>query len=578
MATLSELSEPEAPQGDELERLQQLEAEQAELNSSLLALTTHFAQVQFRLKQIISADSDQKEELLRELEQFAFQGCRDPAGSPMKTPGASKHTDVEKCKERLERQSAKQQELMAQLQLQLEDLEKYSESESGADSGELSLKQKYVIDQLKHRLDLKFDDIESMDAEELKQTVDDAVGKVTQPAKSKERIIDQLRMQVSDLERYIAFLQASEQNPNQRPPPDSPSRDSPRHSTPLPSSADAIDEEEKTKEPKEKRGSGLYVPSAARAQNQKSTLSLLLKEKRRMQTARSGVLTIMRKSLSVMQMFAANQLGVSGESLVAMPKKQKRAPLDKDALTNLKRAVDAVIEAHATQIPEFEPMPLSELYTETEGKVELGKPIGTKLDRVVRRQLGGALSTLFRHGMNEPTDDSWFDYSLGCFCKSSMQIAAAPRADPWRLFIQYYDMKARTNKGEKYNKTNARKLSDSFGLDIEGGIPVTAKQSLLSAIHIIRETHDPLKRSGDTQFRSLICGGLNEGKLGKWCEIIANCKPLIEKNYYPWSYICTGFGEAIHQLDRLKEIPFSLLLNKPILKLTEFNHVFSDPV
>ena len=63
--------------------------------------------------------------------------------------------------------------------------------------------------------------------------------------------------------------------------------------------------------------------------------------------------------------------------------------------------MDAVIEAHATQIPEFEPMPLSELYTETEGKVELGKPIGTKLDRVVRRQLGGALSTLFRHGMNE---------------------------------------------------------------------------------------------------------------------------------------------------------------------------------
>lgn len=32
-------------------------------------------QVQFRLKQIISADSQHKESLLRELEEFAFQGC-----------------------------------------------------------------------------------------------------------------------------------------------------------------------------------------------------------------------------------------------------------------------------------------------------------------------------------------------------------------------------------------------------------------------------------------------------------------------------------------------------------------------
>lgn len=38
-----------------------MEEEQEQLNSSLLALTTHFAQVQFRLKQIVSADNDDKE-------------------------------------------------------------------------------------------------------------------------------------------------------------------------------------------------------------------------------------------------------------------------------------------------------------------------------------------------------------------------------------------------------------------------------------------------------------------------------------------------------------------------------------
>ena len=45
----------------EAERLKHLEDEQEQLNSSLLALTTHFAQVQFRLKQIVSAPAEEKE-------------------------------------------------------------------------------------------------------------------------------------------------------------------------------------------------------------------------------------------------------------------------------------------------------------------------------------------------------------------------------------------------------------------------------------------------------------------------------------------------------------------------------------
>ena len=45
----------------ETERLKSLEEEQEQLNNSLFSLTTHFAQVQFRLKQIVDADIDQKE-------------------------------------------------------------------------------------------------------------------------------------------------------------------------------------------------------------------------------------------------------------------------------------------------------------------------------------------------------------------------------------------------------------------------------------------------------------------------------------------------------------------------------------
>lgn len=56
-------------------RLMKLEEEQDLLNSSLLALTSHFAQVQFRLKQIVHAQSEEKEKMLAELEEFAFRGC-----------------------------------------------------------------------------------------------------------------------------------------------------------------------------------------------------------------------------------------------------------------------------------------------------------------------------------------------------------------------------------------------------------------------------------------------------------------------------------------------------------------------
>ena len=48
----------------ESERLNSLEQEQEQLNSSLLALTTHFAQVQFRLKQVTAAAPEEKEVLL----------------------------------------------------------------------------------------------------------------------------------------------------------------------------------------------------------------------------------------------------------------------------------------------------------------------------------------------------------------------------------------------------------------------------------------------------------------------------------------------------------------------------------
>ncbi len=102
---------------NDISRLQVLEQEQEQLNSSLMALTTHFAQVQFRLKQIVSAPVESKEEMLKELEEFAFRGC------PNLNVNLIESTAHEKI---IEQQRIKQKNLIEQLKTQLEDLESYA--------------------------------------------------------------------------------------------------------------------------------------------------------------------------------------------------------------------------------------------------------------------------------------------------------------------------------------------------------------------------------------------------------------------------------------------------------------------
>lgn len=43
--------------------------------------------------------------------------------------------------------------------------------------------------------------------DELRNAVDSAVGSIVNPAKVKEKLVDQLKTQITDLERFISFLQ-----------------------------------------------------------------------------------------------------------------------------------------------------------------------------------------------------------------------------------------------------------------------------------------------------------------------------------------------------------------------------------
>lgn len=70
-------------------------------------------------------------------------------------------------------------------------------------------KQKVIIDELKNKLNLNVNDFElpELSSEELRSQVDNAIGEFVGPFKMKEQLVTQLKTQISDLERFIAFLQ-----------------------------------------------------------------------------------------------------------------------------------------------------------------------------------------------------------------------------------------------------------------------------------------------------------------------------------------------------------------------------------
>ncbi|OTF72321.1 hypothetical protein BLA29_003819 [Euroglyphus maynei] len=272
-------------------RLNQMEQEQELLNNSLVALTSHFAQVQFRLRQIVEAkdiDAKKRETLLAELETFANRGipelmlCTNPAiaisgGTNLQrsvsmatslmaddvfddeendvTEGEYHERDVGErertrsswgcsqpdyadsvhsgmtatttttdrthkphhsstmliTEEKLERQRSRQKELIGQLKDQLEDLERYAYETGELNSLPSSMlleRQNAIIEQLKSKLPiLSIDEIDQLTPEELRSKVDHAIKELVNPVIMKEQLVSQLKTQVTDLERFIQFLQ-----------------------------------------------------------------------------------------------------------------------------------------------------------------------------------------------------------------------------------------------------------------------------------------------------------------------------------------------------------------------------------
>nr|CAG4650872.1 EOG090X03YR [Simocephalus serrulatus] len=482
------------------EKLRLLEEEQEQLNSSLMALTSHFAQVQFRLKQIVDADPEAKEVLLRELEEFAFRGIPDFQKSMRFGFIPKDHVT------KMESHKVKQHELIEQLKQQLEDLERYAyeTGEAGLPQTLIVERQKIIIDQMKNKLQFNVDDLDKYTIEELRQQVDQAIGQLVNPLKMKEQLVTQLKTQVTDLERFIEFLQGPAENKCQC------------SASPKPCSKSS------------------HISRNIRGKASASTpLQLDGKNEKIHQT--------LRRMANLMQIYIISQFGCGMGNRFAreMPAKEKNRHL-REGLGRLNEAVLHVMRTSTTKTRNGQ-----SLSWETDNQVNIIK--------AVRKGLCSALRDLLVHGFIQPNTSTSLVPFLSCAApRPSPSSGVSSVAHPWQLFVAFYH----TKDGQSVMSNPQRSLAQSFSLEIQGG---TSKQSLLVAIGNIIAMHRPYKRGPEAHFKAFLSSALNAKKIVQWLRIILRNSALLDEFYEPWAHVVQPeFDEIWKILEPLQSVEFQL--------------------
>lgn len=405
------MSDNESGFFNETSRLQMLEQEQEQLTASLMSLTTHFAQVQFRLKQIVTAPIEEKEVLLKDLEEFAFRGCPN-----LNKPNSIFSESFTSNEQIIQEQNAKQKNLIEQLKQQLQDLESYAYESGNVDDMPSTLvleKQKVIIDELKERINLPIDNLNKLSNEELKKVVDSAICQIVTPVKIKEQLVNQLKTQISDLERFILFLQGEVSSPG----PYGQYNKSCKCSS-NESAFPVFNQPTKSKhegEPNETKN--------IRDDPNNSSIDLL------------------KRMLSIMQIFAITQLGCGIRTFEKNSLKKTSTNHWGDMRANLEIAISKVLKLYGSVLTSLKQKQLkfnSSNTTTGESDDELTiDQAPNDLIRAVRKDLAGSLRDLMQHGLIEVNRGSSM-VPFGCFVVRSKEVQN--QLHIWELLMKYFEI------------------------------------------------------------------------------------------------------------------------------------------
>lgn len=530
-----------------------MEEEQEMLTSSLMSLTSHFAQVQLRLRQIMEAPPEERDQLLKGLEEFAFQGIPE-LNIPPEVANSDNLLDSA-----VEEQGTRQRELIDTLKSQLEELEKYA-YESGAGilpQSMLVQKQKVIIDELKSKINLNLDetDLPQLSPDDLKKQVDSALGEFVSPLKMKEQLVTQLKTQITDLERFIKFLQTEGFEKKMMA--------KGKFNTDLKCECKNVHtgcEESKNTVRR------TYESSSSSYQARQSP----------QETLNGKAISLLDKAATMLQFFAMSQFGCTNQrfQMNTLKKTHKgnhwgdlRAQLEVDVqevLSIVKEASKLLEQERCDKANKKRSNSTSSQDSEKSKHKYLNPELvalSAELTTTVRKRLAISIQKLIEHGLRGINEQTSLVPFIGCFSHVRSDYDQFIDGDgnyremhAWELILEYYHIK----NGEQYNETPARKLSQSFNLDIGPGNAQSTKQSLLSAIGTVLAIHSPYKRSYNAHFKAFISAALNAKKLTQWLHLIFQCKDLVQTFYTEWSYVRnTGFQDAMKSLEILSryEIP-----------------------
>ncbi|XP_050666875.1 RUN domain-containing protein 1 [Leptidea sinapis] len=497
-------------------RIHALEEEQELLSSSVFSLTSHLAQVEFRLRQIMKAPPEEKDAMLHALEEFTSKGV-DTRITPQGSSGEGNCSECTELERKIRNQREKQARFIERLKAQLRELERFAASTSHDDG-----KHRILIEHLRTEIDRSLEEScqQPLSTEELRHQIDCAVKQYAERQLSKDEIISKLQAHIDDMQKFIKLMKN-----------------------------DDFKEQSKSKPaPKVNRSKAF--------ENSKQKVNDELK---------AETLNLMRKASTLIQIFTVSQFGCSTNTNKRHDKRSSPYVTHWGNLrAKLEMSIDAVL--HLVSRDRLAHTLIDSYDSESEeGCVVIND---APLTTAVRRHLAINLRDLLQHGLVGPESTSLVPI-MGCF--PIRRSSASESMHIWDVILRYYDL----NDGDRFNSTPARKLSQSFNLDIVGGTAITNKQSLLSAIGSILASHEPYKRSYDAHFKAFVCAGLNSHKLVIWLNIILKCRSLIDTYYSSTSYIVnTGFQDALQSLDRLTTHNFDLPVDLAVKQFQNIKDMF----
>lgn len=358
--------------------------------------------------------------------------------------------------------------------------------------------------------------------EELRYQVNKAVGSIVSPLRMKEHLVNQLKTQVADLERFIQFLQADLLECKQC--------NCCQHRT------------NDTRKFRESAGQDLH-----------------------------DSIHMVKRAASLLQMFALLQFGcgdIKGSGFSQFKKNDLKENMKINHWGDVRARLQIAV-AHILEMVIADQELPGDYKSDNDESPTVA--CNVKVTRAVRKHLATSLRDLMQHGLtSELGQNNSLVPFIGCFGRKTHYIEDSMHA--WEFIMMYYNIK----NGDQYNTTPARKLSQSFNLDIIGGTTVSNKQSLLSTIGSILSTHSKYKRSHDSHFKAFVCAALNCNKLVVWLKLIYQCRQLVQMYYASWSYtIQTGFQDALHCLDTLTSIKFDLPVDLAVRQFQSIKDVFT---